>query len=264
MVTVAVAQFSAGTDKSANMETMKALVAQAAQQRARLVVFPEYSMYATTALDRGIVSSAEPLDGPFVLGMARFAAEHSISVLFGINEVLPGDDRVSNTLVLLGPDGTGQGSYRKVHMFDAFGFAESDWVRPGDPDALLTFELDGITFGAMTCYDLRFPELARRLVDRGAQALIVPAQWAPGPQKEDHWRLLARARALENTVYVLAADQHGPTGAGNSLVVDPMGIPLAGLAEATGIACVDLDPARVATVREKLPSLDHRRYRVVV
>ncbi|HEY3505150.1 MAG TPA: carbon-nitrogen hydrolase family protein [Actinocatenispora sp.] len=261
MVGVAVAQFSAGTDKDANLAAMAGLVAEAAGRGARLVVFPEYSMYATKVLDDGVLESAEPVDGTYAKRVAEIAARHRVHLVYGMNEALPDDRRVANTLLLLGPDGTRLGAYRKVHLFDAFGFTESDRVRPGDPGELLTFTVDGITFGAMTCYDLRFPELARRLVDAGAQALVVPAQWAPGPQKEEHWRLLTRARAVENTAYVLAAGQCAPTGAGNSAIVDPMGVPVAGLAESPGTACADVDAGRVAAVRERLPSLRHRRYR---
>jgi predicted amidohydrolase len=262
MVCVAVGQFSAGTDKEANLTALAALTEQAAAAGARLVAFPEYSMYATRALDAGILDSAEPVDGPFATKVAELAARYRIRVLYGMNEALPGERRVANTLLAFGPDGELLTSYRKVHLFDAFGFAESDWVTPGDPAQLCTFDLDGLRFGAMTCYDLRFPELARRLTEAGAQALLVPAQWAPGPQKEDHWRLLARARAVENTVYLLAADQCAPTGAGNSVVVDPMGVPVAGVAEAAGIAVTVLDAERVAAVRRRLPSLRHRRFRV--
>lgn len=262
MVSVAVAQFSAGTDKAANLAAMDGLLAAAGG--ADLVVFPEYSMHATRALDDGVLASAEPVDGPYAAEVAKLAAAHRAHVLYGMNEALPGDERrVSNTLLLIGPDGELRGTYRKVHLFDAFGFVESDRVRPGDPGQLLTFDVGGLTVGAMTCYDLRFPELARRLVDAGAGLLVVPAQWAPGPQKEDHWRLLARARAVENTAYLAAAGQCAPTGAGNSLIVDPMGTPLAGLAEAPGIARAELDPARLVAVRERLPSLRHRRYRIV-
>lgn len=262
MVDVAVAQFSAGTDKAANLAAMAGLLDAAAG--ADLVVFPEYSMHATRALDDTVLSSAEPVDGPYAARVAELAAAAGTHVLYGMNEALPGDEhRVSNTLLLFGPDGGLRGAYRKIHLFDAFGFTESDRVRPGDPDQLLTFDLGGLTVGAMTCYDLRFPELARRLVDAGADVLAVPAQWAPGPQKEDHWRLLARARAVENTVYLAAAGQCAPTGAGNSLIVDPMGVPVAGLAEAPGAARATVDPARLSAVRERLPSLRHRRYRVV-
>ncbi|BCJ27638.1 carbon-nitrogen hydrolase family protein [Actinocatenispora sera] len=262
MVCVAVGQFSAGTDKQANLTALAALTEQAAAAGAGLVAFPEYSMYATRALDAGILDSAEPVDGPFATKVAELAARYRIRVLYGMNETLPGERRVSNTLLAFGPDGDLLASYRKVHLFDAFGYAESDWVAPGDPDQLCTFDADGLRFGAMTCYDLRFPELARRLADAGVQALVVPAQWATGPQKEDHWRLLARARAVENTVYLLAADQCAPTGAGNSVVVDPMGVPVAGVAEAAGIAVTVLEPERVAAVRRRLPSLQHRRFRV--
>lgn len=257
---VAVAQFSAGTDKQANLASMGELLDAA--RGADLVVFPEYSMHATRALDERVVDTAESLDGPFATAVAALAAQHRMHVLFGLNEALPGQRRVSNTLLLVGPDGAACGQYRKVHLFDAFGFIESDWVAPGEPEQAFTFVVDDLTFGAMTCYDLRFPELARRLADAGAQALLVPAQWAPGPQKEDHWRTLARARAIENTSYLLAAGQCAPTGAGNSLIADPMGAPLAGLADVPGVACAELDPARVTEVRRRLASLRHRRYRV--
>ena len=263
MVCVAVGQFSAGTDKQANLTALAALIVQAAAAGARLVVFPEYSMYATRSLDAGLLDAAEPLDGPFATGVAALAARHRVHVVFGMNEALPDDRRVANTLLALGPDGTRLGTYRKVHLFDAFGFVESDWVRPGDPGQRCVVDLDGLRFGAMTCYDLRFPELARRLTDAGAEVLVVPAQWAPGPQKEDHWRLLTRARAVENTVYLLAADQCAPTGAGNSAIIDPMGVPVAGVAEAADVAVATLDAERVAAVRRRLPSLEHRRYRVV-
>lgn len=260
MPTVAVAQFSAGTDKDANLARMAGLLDAAAG--ADLVVFPEYSMHATRTLDEATLSSAEPVDGPFAERVAALAAARRTHVLYGMNESLPGDRRVCNTLLLFGPDGGRMGLYRKIHLYDAFGFTESDWVRPGEPTELLTFDLGGVTVGAMTCYDLRFPELARRLVDAGARALAVPAQWVPGPQKEDHWRLLARARAVENTVYLAAAGHCPPTGAGNSLVVDPMGVPVAGLGESPGVAVAALDPDRVTAVRDKLPALAHRRFRV--
>ncbi|BCJ38255.1 hydrolase [Actinocatenispora thailandica] len=262
MVCVAVGQFSAGTDKDANLTALGALTERAAASGARLIVFPEYSMYATRALDTGILDSAEPIDGPFATKVAELARRYRIRVLYGMNEALPGERRVANTLLAFGPDGEPLARYRKVHLFDAFGFAESDWVTPGEPTQLCTFDLDGLRFGAMTCYDLRFPELARRLTDAGAEALVVPAQWAPGPQKEDHWRLLTRARAVENTAYLLAADQCAPTGAGNSVIVDPMGVPVAGVAEAAGVAVTTLDAERVAAVRRRLPSLRHRRFRI--
>jgi predicted amidohydrolase len=263
MVMVAVGQFAAGDDPAANLATAATLTEEAAGRGARLVVLPEYSMFATRTLDDRIVASAQPLDGPFATGVSELAARLGVSVLVGMNEALPGSDRISNTLLAVGPSGALLGTYRKLHLYDAFGFTESDRVAPGSPESLLTFDLDGVTVGAMTCYDLRFPELARRLVDAGAVALAVPAQWVPGPQKEDHWRTLARARAIENTAYVLAAGQCAPMGAGNSLIADPMGVVVAAAGEAPGTAVGDVDPGRVSAVRRTNPSLEHRRFRVL-
>jgi predicted amidohydrolase len=261
-VPVAVGQFAAGDEPAANLATAAALTATAAGRGARLVVLPEYAMFATATLDDRIVASAQPLDGPFATGVSELAARHRVTLLVGMNEALPDSDRIANTLLAVGPDGALLGTYRKLHLYDAFGFTESARVAPGAPDQLLTFGVDGITVGAMTCYDLRFPELARQLVDAGAGALAVPAQWVPGPQKEDHWRTLARARAIENTVYVLAAGQCAPMGAGNSLIADPMGVVVAAAGEAAGVAVGELDPDRLAAVRRKNPSLAHRRFRV--
>ena len=113
-----------------------------------------------------------------------------------------------------------------------------------------------------TCYDVRFPEVTRRIVDAGAEVLALPAEWVPGPLKEDHWRTLVRARAIENTIYVAAADQCAPTGAGNSMIVDPMGVVVASLGEGPGIAAGEVAPDRVAAVREKNPALSLRRFTI--
>jgi predicted amidohydrolase len=123
--------------------------------------------------------------------------------------------------------------------------------------------VDGVRFGLQTCYDVRFPEVTRRIVDAGADVLALPAEWVPGPLKEDHWRTLVRARAIENTIYVAAADQCAPTGAGNSMIVDPMGVVVAALGETAGIAAADVSPERVAAVREKNPALALRRFTTV-
>jgi predicted amidohydrolase len=114
----------------------------------------------------------------------------------------------------------------------------------------------------MTCYDLRFPELARALCDAGATAIAVPAAWVAGPLKEDQWLTLVRARAIESTSYVVAAGQPGPGYCGRSVVVDPLGVVLAGVPDGEGVAVADLDPAHVTEVRRRVPSLQHRRWDV--
>lgn len=263
MVDVAIGQYAPGEDKRRNLDTARAMVGEAVARGARVVLLPEYAMFTAPRTDHRFVESAEPMDGPFPSGIAALAAEHRVHVVAGLNEALPSSpDRFSNTLAAFGPDGTVVARYRKLHLYDAFGARESDVVEPGpiaDPE---TFTCDGVVFGLQTCYDLRFPEVTRRIADAGAQVLLLAAEWVPGPLKEDHWTTLLRARAIENTLYVAAAGQNAPTGAGNSAVVDPMGTRIVALGEQTGVAVARIDPARVAEVREKNPALRLRRFTV--
>jgi predicted amidohydrolase len=135
-------------------------------------------------------------------------------------------------------------------------------VHPGPVGEVGTFEADGLVLGLQTCYDLRFPEVTRRLVDAGADIVLVPAEWVPGPLKEDHFVTLLRARAIENTVYVAAAGQCAPTGSGHSMVIDPMGVVLASLGEQTGTAVASATRERIEAVRKINPALALRRFTV--
>jgi predicted amidohydrolase len=263
-VSVAVAQFSAGLDKEVNRKLVTEAIGAAAEAGAELVVAPEYSMFWDPKNDVGAEASIpEPLDGPFVDLVRETARAKGIAVVAGMTETVDDDPRPSNTLVAVGKDGTLLGVYRKVHLYDAFGFRESDGIRPAEITTPLTFAIGGLTFGMMTCYDLRFPEMARTLVDAGVNAIILPAAWVVGPAKEDQWTTLVRARAIENTAYVLAAGQTGPYCAGQSLIADPMGTVLAGAGEAPGVAVGRLSIDRIDAVRAKNPSLANRRFRVV-
>lgn len=263
MVEIAVAQFSAGTDKDENRTAVRNLVGAAAARGAQVVVAPEYAMYTAPRLDGSVAESAEPLDGPFVTGLLGIAAEFGVHVVAGVNETLPDDDHISNTLVAAAPDGTVAAVYRKLHLYDAFGYRESDVFRAGEITDPATFTVDDLTFGMQTCYDLRFPEVTRRIVDAGADVLAMPAQWVPGPLKEDHWTTLVRARAIENTMYIAAADQSARTGAGNSMIVDPMGVVLASLGEQVGTARAEATAQRIADARQTNPALALRRFDVV-
>ena len=149
--------------------------------------------------------------------------------------------------------------YRKLHLYDAFSMQESVNVVPGDEVPPL-LEVDGLRFGMMTCYDLRFPELARRLAVDGADALLVPAAWVKGPLKEHHWEVLATARALDNTCYVVAVGECGPRNIGASMVVDPLGVAIARAAEQDALLYAELDPRRLAQARQALPVLANRRF----
>jgi predicted amidohydrolase len=263
MVQIAVAQFAAGEDKDRNLAEAAKLVADAAGRGAKLVILPEYAMFTAPTMDERWVATAEPLDGPFVQGLRELAGKHGLHVVSGTNERLDDDPgRMSNTLVAVEPSGGIVAAYRKLHLYDAFGYKESDVVRPGTIGAPETFTVGGVTFGMQTCYDLRFPEVTRLLVDAGADVLALPAAWVPGPLKEDHWRTLARARAIENTIYVAAAGQCAPTGAGNSMIIDPMGVIVASLGETAGTATGEISPGRIAEVRKKNPALSLRRFGV--
>jgi predicted amidohydrolase len=263
---IAVVQFAASTDKERNRALLRDGVRAAADLGADLAVLPEAAMHPFGEPDESLTAVAEQLDGPFATDLVTAASKHGLTVVGGLFEPVPGEDRVFNTVLAAGPDGP-LGHYRKLHLFDAFGWAESAKVapapiEPGGP-ALLTFPLGGFTVGVLTCYDLRFPEIARALVDRGASLLAVPAGWVAGPLKEAHWQVLLRARAIENTCYVAAADQPPPVCAGRSSIVDPMGVVVAQVGEAAGVAIADASPDRLTQVRQKLPSLGHRRFDVV-
>ncbi|WP_031469925.1 carbon-nitrogen hydrolase family protein [Sciscionella sediminilitoris] len=262
MVAVAVAQFNATEDKAGNLKQITDLVDRAVSRGAHVVVLPEYAGFTAPRMDERFVRSAEPIDGPFVTALLGKAQESGAYLVAGFNEAIPGSERVHNTLIAAAPDGSIAATYRKLHLYDAFGYAESDHIQPGDIEAPETFTVGGHTFGLQTCYDLRFPEVTRRIVDAGADTLLLPAEWVPGPLKENHWTTLVRARAIENTVFVAAADQSAPTGAGNSMIVDPMGVVLASLGESVDTAVAELSTERLTEVRTKNPALLLRRFSV--
>jgi len=261
---IAVAQFAPVADSAFNLATIRALAERAAGRGASLVVFPEYSSYFEPDLGPGYVDAAQSLDGDFVAGLAAVATDLGIHVVAGLVETNDDPARFSNTLVAVAPDGKLVAKYRKIHLYDAFGSRESDWVVAGALDAPETFGWGGFTVGLQTCYDARFPEVTRRLVDAGADVVLLPSEWVRGPLKEHHWRTLLTARAIENTIYIAAADQAPPTGVGNSMVIDPMGVEIATIGEATDVAVAWLSPQRVADVRETNPALALRRFGVNV
>ncbi|WP_158863417.1 carbon-nitrogen hydrolase family protein [Leifsonia sp. AG29] len=261
-VGVAVVQFAPGDDRVHNRDLAAGLIAVAAARGARLVVLPEYSSFFTDPLGPAFARNAEPLDGDFVKALATAAETHGVHIIAGLVERTDEKHKFSNTLVAVDPAGDVVATYRKQHLYDAFGSRESDWVVPGELTEPAVLTVDGLAVGMQTCYDLRFPEVTRRLADAGAHLVAVPAEWVRGPLKEHHWSTLLAARAIENTLYMAAADHTPPLGVGASAIVDPMGVTVAGLAEQAGIAVAEASTERVAEVRERNPALTLRRYRV--
>lgn len=260
---VALAQILSGPDPAANLALVRERTAAAAAAGAELVVFPEATM---RHFGRSLREVAEPLDGAFSRGLAAVAAEHGVLLAAGMFTPAAGG-RVHNTVRVVGRGVDAH--YDKIHLFDAFGFRESETVAPGtDP---LVVELDGVGLGFATCYDVRFPGLFTRLADAGARLICLPASWGAGPEKVEQWRLLVRARALDCTCFVLAAGQAdpavaghperaaAPTGVGHSLVVSPLGEVLGELGPQPGLLVVDLDLGEVDRARTVLPVLANRR-----
>lgn len=248
---IALVQEPAGLEPDTNRARLLELTPDGAD----LVVFPEAFARDFGAPGSDVGPYAEAPDGPFATTVAEAAAAHSTTVVAGMFETGPDPERPYNTLVMRG---AAAADYRKVHLYDSFGYRESDRLTAGAV-APAVVDVAGLRVGLMTCYDLRFPELARALVDAGAEVLVVPAAWVAGERKVDHWRTLARARAIENTVYVAAAGQPGPRYSGHSLVVDPLGDVLAEAGDGPEILTADLDAETLAAARRTNPSLANRR-----
>ena len=259
---VALCQIPVSSRPSANLERVRAAVLSAADQGADLAVFPEATQ---VRFGSDLRAAAEPLDGPFCAGLAGAARDTGVALVAGVFEPAP-DGRVYNTAVAFDGRGEQVASYRKLHLFDAFGHRESQQVAPGSAPVLCT--LAGVRTGLEICYDVRFGELSRALAVAGASLLVLPAAWAAGLFKEDHWVTLIRARAIENTVWVAAAGQvpdpdepptRAATGIGRSMLVDPLGVVRADLGAAPGLVVAEVDTGLIETVRATVPSLANRR-----
>ena len=248
---VAVVQEASGLDPGANRDRLHDLVPKDTD----LAVLPEAFARDFGEAGSDVSAFAEALDGPFAREVEAVARDRGTTVVAGMFETSTDPARPSNTLVARG---AAHATYRKIHLYDSFGYRESDALTAG-PLEPVTVDVAGFRLGLMTCYDLRFPELARVLVDAGAEVLVVPAAWVAGPRKVDHWRTLVRARAIENTVYVVAAAQPGPRYSGHSLVVDPLGDVLAEADDGPALLRATLTRSGLDEARVTNPSLANRR-----
>lgn len=258
----ALVQMTSTDDPAVNLRLVEERVTAAAGRGATLVVLPEAVLRAFGG--GPLAEVAEPLDGPWGSAVTALARRLGVTVVVGtFTPAGDGGARVRNTLLVTGPGGTT--SYDKTHLFDAFGYAESDGVQPGAGPVVA--DVDGEPVGLATCYDVRFPALFTAAAERGARLVVVCASWGAGPGKVEQWELLVRARALDSTSVVVAvgqADAGGPaggapTGVGHSLVVSPLGEVLHRLGPHEDTLVVDLDLDAVDDVRRVLPVLANRR-----
>jgi len=255
---VAVGQFAVHREWQNNADTCCQLMTEAAQQGTRLLVLPEAVLARDNSDPEWGVRAAQPLDGMFVSQLLCRSQQHPELTTVLTLHTPSSEGQVFNTLVAI-RHGKILARYNKLHLYDAFSMQESRLVQAGrELPPLIT--VDGWKVGLMTCYDLRFPELARRLVLDGASLLVLPAAWVRGPHKEMHWEVLVTARALENTCYIVAAGECGPRNIGNSLVVDPLGVAIAKAAETPTLLVTEVNRQRVDDVRQMLPVLENRRF----
>lgn len=270
---IAAAQIVTGEDTHQNLELVRQWTDKAAEAGAQVVVFPEATH---RQFGHNLTSIAEPVDGPWAQAVRGIAEEAGVVVVLGMftpaSPSAQGRQRVTNTLLAVGADSAGNridASYDKIHLYDAFGFKESDSVAPGEATARI--DVDGVRLGLATCYDVRFPALFTAHARAGAQVTVLPASWGAGPGKVEQWQLLTRARALDSTQYIVACGQGSPaaagapavdgapTGVGHSAIVSPMGKVLAEAGEQPELLVVDLALETVDTARRNVPVLENAR-----
>jgi predicted amidohydrolase len=262
VVRIALCQLTSSENPAENLPVLRDWVARAAGEDARVVVFPE-AMMARFGVP--LTPLAEPLDGAWATEVRAIAEEHGVLVVAGM--FTPHQSRVRNTLLI-----TGLGEHRgydKIHLYDAFGFRESDTVAGGSDPAVVA--VDGVRLGVATCYDVRFPELFQALADAGTAAVLLPASWGSGEGKREQWELLVRARALDSGNWVVGCGQadpaasgieanpKAPTGIGHSTVADPFGRVHTQLGAGPEMAIVDIDPAVAEKSRAATAVLANRR-----
>jgi predicted amidohydrolase len=268
LLRAAAVQLNSNADKARNLAAAERLVRAAAADGADFVALPE--KWNLLAGGEELVAGAEALDGPSLTAARGWARDLGIHLLAGSIAERGEGELVSNTSVLIGPDGEDLAAYRKIHMFDVdaggVSYRESEHEQPGAE--IVTAPVGELVVGLSVCYDLRFPELSRILALRGAHILAVPAAFTAITGR-DHWEVLLRARAIENQVFVLAPNQVGAApphfaSFGHSAIVDPWGTVLAMAPDGEGFVAADLDFADQDRVRNELPSLANRRPRAYV
>jgi deaminated glutathione amidase len=261
---VALVQMRSSENKEENLKASVDFISRAADRKASLICFPEFQM-AFSPLKQSpkdlANNVAEYIDGGnFVSALCKSAKRNKIGVIATVYERNKNKNefKVYDTAVIINNKGQITSVYRKLHLYNALGFRESDKLIQGNViEKPVSTSVGNI--GLMICYDIRFPEMSRILTVNGANILVVPSAWIYGIMKEDHWRTMIMARAIENGSYIIAPDQVGNIFSGRSMVADPFGTVLLDMGDKQGMDVVEIDKSRVMKVRESLPLLKNRR-----
>ncbi|MCX8168757.1 MAG: carbon-nitrogen hydrolase family protein [Candidatus Methanomethylicia archaeon] len=254
---VASVQFNASKFKNENLKKILKYIDEAAKLNVELIVFPEYSMFFPINSDSYKI--AESIDGFFVSEVKRKAKELNMNIVLNIAELSkPPSNRFYDTSILLSSDGEVTSIYRKTHLFDAFNIRESDYIIPGD-DIVKPISIGEFNIGLLICYDIRFPETARTLALNNCTLICVSSAWYSGILKETHILTMILARAIENGIFIVMANQTQPIFCGRSCIVDPYGVILADAGERECIIYSDISIERLKEVRRNLPLLSQRR-----
>ena len=259
----AIVQMKSSVDKELNLAHSLKLINEASKKKARLICFPEFQMAYSPPEQKSesLHKIAEKITGNFVSILSNSAKQNRITVIATLYEIINTNDKnhkVFDTGVIINELGKLQSIYRKVHLYDALGFKESEKLLAGSiiekPSKTSVGKL-----GLLICYDMRFPEISRILTVNGANILVSPSAWVAGFMKREHWEIMVKARAIENGVYVLAPNQVGNIYCGHSMAVDPFGATIIDMENREGIAFIDIDCSKIDTTRRTLPLLTNRR-----
>lgn len=266
MTIFAVVQITSNDDYKGNIEKAFKFIGLAAEKGAKVVALPETFAYIGNT-NRENFQYKHDLSGELVNKLSAIAKEKNIYLIPGsIHEAIENENKMYNTSLLISPEGKILSVYRKIHLFDADftgseKYMESETFESGSTEQLTVTETLFGKFGITVCYDLRFPELYRKLTLKGAEIIFVPSAFTMHTGK-DHWEILLRARAIENQVYILAPNQFGfhskrRESYGNSMIIDPWGKVISRASDREEIIYADIDLEYVRTIRKKLPCLKH-------
>lgn len=253
---VAAGQFVVSSVWEKNAQVCVSLMAQACRG-VSLLVLPE-GILARDDIDLDLpIRAAQPLDGAFMTRLLEESAHNNMTTIFTI--LVPSTPgRAVNMLVALRA-GNIVARYAKLHLYDAFSMQESQSIDAGTVIAPV-LDVEGVKVGLMTCYDLRFPDMALALALQGADVLALPTGWVRGPLKEQQWSTLLAARALDTTCYMIAAGECGNRNIGQSRIIDPLGVTIAAAADRPALIVAEIFRERIDQVREQLPLLQQRRF----